>query len=173
MSSIWKTNLLLLTFLLLTFLPLSPLTRHGANGYTHGAVAGFAGDIHWVWWGWSEHKAVGITVILISRWRPIATIDTYAIGVFIIDFARTWKEDAIAVIFTGELHTFHTIERRQLLRASANQLPYISHGRHTPIAAPLLVNHVVFRVTDVIANVYILAILIILVCSIAIYFRLL
>ena len=123
------------------------ISGNGANAPTVVAVAV---DAKPVGAARSEVEAVGVERdVQIPRRRPVVAVLTSAVEVATPAVTRSGQEDAIAIDFAGEFPTVHAIERRPFAIAVVKQLLDIVRGRHTPVASPFHMCHVVFRTADV------------------------
>ena len=102
----------------------------------------------------AEVEVVGVARgVWALRRRPVVAVLTSVVEAAVPAVASSGQEDAIAINFAGELCAFHAIERRPFGCAVVKQLPLLGYCRHTPLAAPLHMCHVILRATDVGAKV--------------------
>ena len=137
------------------------ISNDGANALTVVAVVGAPVGAARV----EVEVEVAVRVVWVLRRRPVVAEHTSVVEVAAPAEASSGQEDAVAVNFAGELSTFHTVERCPFGCAVAKQLSLLVYCRHTPFATPLYVSHIMFRSTDVRANVYIVTILVKLVST--------
>ena len=101
----------------------------------------------------TEAEVVGaVRDVRVLSGRPIASVLTSA-GEAAAPVASSGQEDTIAVNFAGELPSVHAVECCPFGCAVVKQLLDFVQGRHTPLATPLHMSHVIFRAADVTAKI--------------------